>query len=85
MLSEMKTTLPRRNKDWKTFKLETGKINVLLTHIPTNNINELNELTLWKNRGSPSQHKLRFKIWIGNRTGNSALKASTTGKNTKTE
>ena len=36
VMSEKKTTLPYlRNQDWKTVKLETGKIGELLTQIST--------------------------------------------------
>ena len=45
MMSENKTTLSSlRNQDWKIVKVETEKINELLTHNSTNNITELNEL-----------------------------------------
>ena len=45
IMSEKKTTLPSlRNQDGKTARVETYKINELLTHISTYNITELNEL-----------------------------------------
>ena len=45
MISKKKTKLPfPRNRDWKTVKMETEKINGLLTYISTNNLTELNEL-----------------------------------------
>ena len=44
-MSEKKTTLTfLRKQDWKRVKIETGKMNKLLTHISTNSITELNEL-----------------------------------------
>ena len=44
-MSSEKTTLPSiRNIEWKTLKIETNKINHVLSYIPTNNITELNEL-----------------------------------------
>ena len=43
-MSEKKITLPsHKNQDWKTVKVETKKINNLLTHISMNII-ELNKL-----------------------------------------
>ena len=43
-MSEKKSTLPSiRSQDWKTVKSETGKVNDLLTNIPTNDITELND------------------------------------------
>ena len=61
--SEKKTTLlSLRNKDAKTVKVETKRINKLFT--PTNNITELNELIYARvklvrneNRCSPKEHK----------------------------
>ena len=45
MKSEKITTLPFLSyQNRKTVKVETEKINELLTHISTNNIKELNEL-----------------------------------------
>ena len=45
VVSEMKTTLPSLwKRDWKAVKLETEKINKLLTNISTKDILELNEL-----------------------------------------
>ena len=44
-MSEKKTTLPSlRSYDWKKVKVETEKINKLLSNIPTGDIIELNEL-----------------------------------------
>ena len=44
-LSSEKIILPSlRNIEWKTLKIETGKINHILPYIATNNIIELNEL-----------------------------------------
>ena len=58
IMSEKKTALPSlRNQDWKTVKVETGKINGLSTNIPTKNITEFNnliyvlcEISRWKIR-----------------------------------
>ena len=45
IMSSEKTILPSlRNREWKTLKIETNKINHILPYIPTNNITELNEL-----------------------------------------
>ena len=45
IISEKNTTLPSvRIQGKKTVKVETEKINKLLTHISTNNITVLNEL-----------------------------------------
>ena len=44
-MNEQKTTLPSpRNIEWRTIKIETEKINQILTYIQTKNITELNEL-----------------------------------------
>ena len=41
-MSEKETTLPSlRNRDWRTVKSETEKVNNLLTNILTNDITEL--------------------------------------------
>ena len=72
-MSEKRTTLPSlRNQNRKTVKVETEKINELLTNISTKNITELNELIyavvklVWKNRGSPKEHDQKVKTWMGN-------------------
>ena len=45
ILNSENTILPSlRNIEWRTLTIETNKINQVLTHIPTNNIAELNEL-----------------------------------------
>ena len=44
MSSEKNTLTWLRNIEWKTLKIETKKINHILTYIPTNNITELNKL-----------------------------------------
>ena len=45
IISSEKTTRPSlRNIEWKTFKIETNKINRIQPYIPTDNITELNEL-----------------------------------------
>ena len=44
-MSSGETTLPSLRKiEWKTFKIDTNKINHILPYISTNNITELNEL-----------------------------------------
>ena len=77
-MSEKKTTLPfLRDQEWKTVKSETEKVNDLLTYIPTNDIIELNDLTihwskisLWKNRVPLEDDRQKVKtrvetrIWI---------------------
>ena len=45
IMNSEKTTLPSlRNIEWRTLMIETNKINQILPYIPTNKINELNEL-----------------------------------------
>ena len=45
IMSSEKTILPSlRNIEWKTLKIETNEINLILPYIPKNNIIELNEL-----------------------------------------
>ena len=45
ILNKEKTTLPSlRNIEWRIVKVETNKVNQVLTYISTNNITELNEL-----------------------------------------
>ena len=40
-----KITLPSlRNREWRTVKTETNKINQVLAYIAANNITELNEI-----------------------------------------
>ena len=44
-MSSEKTILPSlRNIEWKTLKIETEKIDHILSYIPMNNITKLNEL-----------------------------------------
>ena len=38
------TLLSQKNQDWKNVKVESKKVNKLLKHIPSDYINELNEL-----------------------------------------
>ncbi len=78
IMSEKKTTLPSlRNQDLRTVKSETEKVNDLLTNIPTNDIIELNDLTirwskisLWKNQFPREDDRQKVKtrvetpIWI---------------------
>ena len=45
IISSEKTIIPSlRNIEWKTLKIKTDKINLILPYIPTNNITDLNEL-----------------------------------------
>ena len=75
IMSEKKTTLPSlRNKDWRTVKSETEKVNDLLTNILTNDITELNDLIyagaklVWKNWGPPEDSRQKGKIRVGTQT-----------------
>ena len=77
IISEKKTTLPSFSiHEWRTVKLKTGKINDLLTNIPTNNIKELNDLIyagaklVCRNVGSAKDHKQKVKSLMGNQVGN---------------
>ena len=62
IINSEKTILPSlRNIEWKTLKIETNKINHILTYITTNNITELNKLIyvgaklVCENIGTPSK------------------------------
>ena len=45
IMTEEKTTLSSlRNQNWEKVQVETEKVNILLKHILTNNITELNEV-----------------------------------------
>ena len=69
IMNSEKTSLPSlRNIEWKTLKIETNKINHILTYIPTNNITELNELIyagaklVCENIGIPSKSTKKQQI-----------------------
>ena len=61
-MNREKTTLPSlRNREWRTVKTETDKINQVIPYISTKNIIEINELIyvgtklVGKNVGIPSK------------------------------
>ena len=61
IMNEQKTTLPSlRNIEWRPIKMETKKINQVLTYIPTKNITELNELI--NTRGKLVYEKIRVPL-----------------------
>ena len=88
-----KTTLPSlRNIEWKTIKIEMEKIKKILTHIPTNNITELNELIyagtklVCKKIGIPTKkHEEKVTTRMGNSTANANKQPTKTGQNYKTK
>ena len=83
-MNREKTNLPSlRNKEWRTIKTETNKINQVLHYITTNNITELNELIY-------AGTKLLYgKIGISSKstkkTSNAEKKSTKTGQNDKTK
>ena len=80
-MSEKKSRLLwQRNQNWKTVKVEAGKINELLTYISMNNITELNELIYAgaklvcdKNRCLLKTTNENSQTWIGNLTENANM------------
>ena len=76
MNSKKTTLLSLRDKEWRTVKTETNKINQVLPYIQTNNITELNELIyagsklICEKLDTLKKHEEKIKTWMWYWTGN---------------
>ena len=92
-MNRKKINLPSlRNIEWRTVKVQTNKLNQVLTYISTNNITELNELIyagadlICEKTGIPSKRtKEKLKPGWEFRLETQVKKSTKTGKNDKTK
>ena len=92
-MNSEKTSLPSlRNIEWRILKIETNRINQVLSYRSTNDITDLNELIyagaklILEKIGIPlKKHEETGKIGMGNSIGNADKKSTKTGQNDKTK